>query len=236
MAANNVLKTVVLATVMGGILGLELYYFNDRGRAEPIRFMLHYAGINFTDYRFSRDDWNASKNSIMFNTLPALVQDMGIVDNSGAITRYVAHEASLLTPSYLEDAQMDDLFEKSQVLMQDFLTYIDIVEGRTPGNATASRPTLIDAPVKMYYPVIESYINPDTGLFGRYSIIYMDFVWYNLSDLLNSYAPDVLSNYTKSIQHWWKVDGYNNTNFQSYLQNRYVDFGRNGTIMITNVF
>ncbi|CAD5219423.1 unnamed protein product [Bursaphelenchus xylophilus] len=234
--AAGVLKIGVFVMLMSELCGLELYYFNEKGRAEPIRLMLHFAGINFTDYRFSRADWNAAQYTLAFSTIPAIVDDMTIVANSGAITRYVAQITHLLTPTVLEDAKLDALFEQSQPLLNSVLQYIDIVEGRSPGDANASRYNLVDYPAQYYLPMIEAYTDNNTGLFGHSDITYMDFAWYNILDLINYYAPDVLLKYYASINHWNRVDGYNNSNLQKYLLNRYLDFARNDTFQLDNVF
>lgn len=41
----------------------KLRYFNFRGLAEPIRFVLAYAEQEYEDIRVSRDDWEAIKPS-----------------------------------------------------------------------------------------------------------------------------------------------------------------------------
>lgn len=44
----------------------KLRYFNIRGLAEPIRFVLAYAGQEYEDIRVSHDDWRAIKSSTNF--------------------------------------------------------------------------------------------------------------------------------------------------------------------------
>ena len=41
----------------------KLYYFNMKGRAELARLILAYAGIEFEDVRYERDEWLQHKPS-----------------------------------------------------------------------------------------------------------------------------------------------------------------------------
>lgn len=50
-----------------------LIYFSPRGRPEPVRLMLHYAGIPFED-RHVRDTWMSLKPTTPLGQLPILVE------------------------------------------------------------------------------------------------------------------------------------------------------------------
>jgi glutathione S-transferase len=41
----------------------KLIYFNARGKAEHIRFIFAYAGVNYEDERISQDKWPELKRS-----------------------------------------------------------------------------------------------------------------------------------------------------------------------------
>ena len=50
-------------------LKFKLYYFDIRGRAEPIRVMLHYCGREFEDVKFSVTEWEDVKKCKLFQTV-----------------------------------------------------------------------------------------------------------------------------------------------------------------------
>lgn len=41
----------------------KLMYFNARGKAEHIRFIFAYAGVDYTDYRIPKEKWPDMKKS-----------------------------------------------------------------------------------------------------------------------------------------------------------------------------
>ena len=54
-----------------------LYYFDAMGRAEPIRLLLNHAGVDFTDKKFTRDEWGSNKKSMPGKKVPVLELDDG---------------------------------------------------------------------------------------------------------------------------------------------------------------
>ncbi|KAH9195782.1 hypothetical protein AeNC1_002245 [Aphanomyces euteiches] len=81
---------------------LKLTYFDAGGRAEPIRAMLEYAGIAFTDERIPRRDFAAMKPFLQlpFDQVPTLHVDGTVFAQSIAISRYAAKLSGL----YPEDS------------------------------------------------------------------------------------------------------------------------------------
>lgn len=73
-----------------------LYYFETRGRAEPIRLMLSHLGLPFEDKALDRDAWLALKPTSPLGQMPILVEhaDGGdvMIPQSMAILRHLARE------------------------------------------------------------------------------------------------------------------------------------------------
>ena len=79
---------------------LKLYYFNIRGKGEPIRLFCAYAGLELEDFRFaSREDFGALKEAgkLSFGQVPLLEIDEGKhqLVQTNAIMRYLSVLAGL---------------------------------------------------------------------------------------------------------------------------------------------
>ena len=74
-------------------------YFDARGRAEPIRLLLAYAGVPFEDRGLTFDQWAAHKPSAPLGQLPYLVERSGdaevVIPQAMAILRHLAREHGL---------------------------------------------------------------------------------------------------------------------------------------------
>ena len=99
---------------------LQLIYFPVRARAESIRLILAYGGIECaqeTVQSYFGADWADVKfrPDIPFSQLPLLVVDGRILAQSGAIVRYTAGLAGLIPAEPFLAAHCDSVFEASQV-------------------------------------------------------------------------------------------------------------------------
>ncbi len=95
----------------------KLTYLPVRARAENIRMMLKYAGIEYENEIIGGAAWAAAKKSQPFDKLPvATLEDGTVIAQSAAISRWVAHFAGLLPADPTEAARQDMLFEAAQEL------------------------------------------------------------------------------------------------------------------------
>ena len=95
----------------------KLTYLPVRARAENIRMMLKYAGIEYENEIIGGPAWAAAKKSQPFDKLPVVtLEDGRRIAQSAAISRWVAHFAGLLPADPTEAARQDMLFEAAQEL------------------------------------------------------------------------------------------------------------------------
>ncbi|KAG5666841.1 hypothetical protein PVAND_014851 [Polypedilum vanderplanki] len=85
----------------------KVIYYNYRGRAEAIRFLLNYGGIEFEDFRFeSEDDWPKYKPSMPYGKVPVLEIDGVKYSNTLAICAFLGKKFNLAGSNDLEELQI----------------------------------------------------------------------------------------------------------------------------------
>lgn len=120
-----------------------LYYFDVRGRAEPIRLLFHYGNIPFNDVRIQRQEWRVKKqceyisNNMLikeliqtfiafpFGQLPVLEIDGQIqLAQSYAIARFVATKIGLAGKNDIESAQIDSVADLYKEFIEASAPYL----------------------------------------------------------------------------------------------------------------
>ncbi|XP_050440872.1 glutathione S-transferase-like [Adelges cooleyi] len=98
----------------------KLTYFNATALGEPIRFLLSYLDIDFEDYRFEVESWPTIKPTMPFGKAPILEVDGKVLNQSAAISRYLAKKAGLAGnddwESMLIDIAVDNIHDLRQAL------------------------------------------------------------------------------------------------------------------------
>uniref|UniRef100_A0A1B6CF84 glutathione transferase n=1 Tax=Clastoptera arizonana TaxID=38151 RepID=A0A1B6CF84_9HEMI len=85
----------------------KLTYFNGRGVAEPIRYLLIYLGENFEDIRVEFENWLELKPSMPFGKLPVLEIDGKKYSQSTALYRYLGNKGNISGNNDLENLHID---------------------------------------------------------------------------------------------------------------------------------
>ncbi|EZA51084.1 Glutathione S-transferase [Ooceraea biroi] len=89
----------------------KLIYFNARGRAEHIRYIFAYAGIDYVDERISNDRWPELKKAMPYGMLPVLEMNGKPIAQSNAVARYLAREHNLAGKDEWESMLCDVLVD-----------------------------------------------------------------------------------------------------------------------------
>lgn len=95
-------------------MSAHLTYFNGRGRAEVIRYLLGAAGISFTEtFLEEKDDMTKLRASgkLLFGQVPLLEIDGKALTQTEAIIRYIARNYNLYGSSEDEQIQCDMMFD-----------------------------------------------------------------------------------------------------------------------------
>jgi prostaglandin-H2 D-isomerase / glutathione transferase len=175
---------------------MELKYFQGPGRAEPIRIMLHAAGVDFLDTRFGYADWQAVKPTTPLGSVPVLTIDGTTFCQSVSLQRYAAkladfyptedHKAALIVDEVMDviNEVMDkcpqggtdeEKKEKRQAYQMNVMTkYFGLIESRIQefggGTTVCGIPSVADVHVMCAVQGVQSgfwdYI--DTDFFKDY--------------------------------------------------------------------
>ncbi|XP_031842334.1 glutathione S-transferase [Nomia melanderi] len=100
----------------------KLIYFNARGRAEHIRYIFAYAGIDYIDERIPKERWPELKKSMPYGMLPVLEIDGKLIAQSNAVARHLARKHNLTGRDEWEamlcDVLVDTLGDLKQIISQ----------------------------------------------------------------------------------------------------------------------
>jgi glutathione S-transferase len=214
---------------------MTLYYLPMRARAEPIRMVLHYAGIPYNESQITFSQWPTFKNTLSicpFGQLPTLQLPSGeILAESGSILRYVAKLGGLYPQDPWQAAQSDMVHE----LAQDMNAI----------NALLNFwPTLTDTYAQNkdnYFKNFPRYAGYATKLLGNNAFFvgdapaYGDFSMFHILDIATAVEPRCMDGFPE-LQQWMsrmcQLPG-----LREYLEvhKRQGDLGMCGTLIQTLV-
>jgi len=166
---------------------IKLHYLPVRARAEPIRLMFAFAGVEYeyVCHAFTPDGWAKQKaaHTFPFDELPVLELDGELVAQSGSCTRLAATISGLMPADPLEAAQVDTYFELAQefgVLNPVLNQFVKDPEERKKRVAHQSS--------KLKW--VAEKLGSSDFLFGS-SPSYADFGLFHYIDVLKTLKPDV---------------------------------------------
>nr|QUF59412.1 glutathione S-transferase GSTS8-4 [Brachionus angularis] len=133
------------------MINYRLVYFNARGRAEVIRYILAYADQKYEDFRVNESDWQVYKSKTLFGKLPVLEISDGSATvqlaQSLAIARFLAAQYGLVGTTELEKARADMIGEQ----LADVLNMYNLVRFETNPELKAKNESLFFRETLPYY-------------------------------------------------------------------------------------
>ncbi|XP_050440871.1 glutathione S-transferase-like [Adelges cooleyi] len=163
----------------------KLTYFNIRGKAEPIRFILAYSGIDYEDNRIDPSTWLSLKPNAPFGQLPLLEIDGKVLNQSMAICRYLAKKAGLLGSDDWESLLVDIAVDNIGDFLQDFRVHW--LPDTDPSKATKYN-TLINESIPFYIDKFEQIVKNNNGYFVNGKLTWPDLFFVSLLDTLKFVA------------------------------------------------
>ncbi|KAL0832247.1 hypothetical protein ABMA28_001697 [Loxostege sticticalis] len=147
----------------------KLVYFDVPGYAEAVRYMLHYAGLEFEDVRYQRKDWpdKAVKDALPYGQLPLYEENGQTINQSIAIARYVASQTGLLPSDPWEQAKLD----AAVLNMYDFFAKIYYIKEEDEEKKKALQAEALE----FYFSRFERDLKAGNGYFGG-KLSWADFV------------------------------------------------------------
>nr|QHU80030.1 glutathione S-transferase S2 [Bemisia tabaci] len=171
----------------------KLSYFPIKALAEPIRFVLSYAGEEFIDHRVIRDDWPAMKPKTPFGKLPILEIDGKVVTQSTAICRYYAKKSGIAG----EDDWENLLIDATVGTIDDLRSAIGAYHYDANEETKVKKyDPLVKETIPFYMERLEKQVEENGGYFVNGKLTWADLWFVGLLDYLNSMAKfDITEKY-----------------------------------------
>ncbi|XP_053142323.1 glutathione S-transferase 3-like isoform X2 [Hemicordylus capensis] len=132
----------------------KLYYFDGRGKMEPIRWLLAAAGVEFEEeFLETREQYEKllQDGSLLFQQVPMVEIDGMKMVQTRAILHYIAAKYNLCGKDLKERALIDTYVEGIADLMQFILMFPFL----SPEDKEKQLATITEKATKRYFPVYE---------------------------------------------------------------------------------
>jgi glutathione S-transferase len=183
----------------------KLIYFNGRGRAEPSRLILAFAGANYDDNRIERADWPALKPKYAFGQVPVLEIDNGkvILSQSKAIARYLGNEFNLVPKDHILSGKADMLVDGHDDILKHFAPWFQEQDPAKKKEIWKKLETDVIAPfLKLYEKFLT---DSGTGYFVTNSVTWADLYLFEALHSLKTASPHLFDSHPKLVEFVNKI-------------------------------
>ncbi|KAG4070466.1 hypothetical protein HA402_005698 [Bradysia odoriphaga] len=171
----------------------KLRYFNFRGLAEPIRFILAYVGQEYEDIRVPQEDWPAIKPTTPFGNMPILEVDGQSAGQSMAILRYLGKRFGLTGSNPWEELLVDGVADTFADFRQKLIAPWQETDEEVKAKKKA---TLESETIPFYLAKLENCAKQNNGHLALSKLTYADFYFASMIESLYvMIKPDFLDHY-----------------------------------------
>ncbi|XP_065334276.1 glutathione S-transferase-like [Cloeon dipterum] len=165
---------------------VKMIYFPFHGLGEPLRFLMAYTGIEWTEEIISLEEFPAKKPSYPFGRLPVLEMDGLTMHQSAAILRYLARKAGGLYGRDKVDAlHCDVAYDTISDLRIMMLGYF---YEPNKESSDEKRKTVLEELAPMYMRNLEKLVNENGGYFVNGQLTWVDIAFAPLIDYMSHMA------------------------------------------------
>ncbi|OXU20371.1 hypothetical protein TSAR_005884 [Trichomalopsis sarcophagae] len=170
----------------------KVTYFNIKGLAEPIRFLLNHGGVDFVDERMNEEDWKRIKPTTPFGQVPILEVDGKKINQSTAICRYLAKQFGLTGKDDWENLEIDATVDT----INDMRVKITSPHYEKVAEAKAQKIEQAKQVVPFILERLEEQVKRNGGHFVGGKLTWADLYFVSLLDMFNfrSGEGDILKN------------------------------------------
>lgn len=166
----------------------KVTYFPVKALAEPIRLILSYAGQEFEDDRFDREDWPTKiKPTMPFGQVPVLEVDGKRINQSLAICRYLAKQYGLVGKDDWENLEIDSTVDTINDIRAKIAGFFYEDDANAEAKAKKKEVTLKET-VPFYFERLDAQVKKNNGYFVGGKLTWAEFVFVGILDYLNFMA------------------------------------------------
>lgn len=168
----------------------QIMYFDIRGRAEPIRLLLEFCGVDYVDRQVTQEEWQSIRATTPFRRMPVYSEGDLVIPETFAIMNYLGRRYDLQGKSESARIRCDVTIEACR----DYGNRIASVFGARSTNEDARKLFLKEEQPALLSDLEEYYLARDltspywTG--GKPTIA--DFATFHLIEGLENQSPNVL--------------------------------------------
>jgi len=177
----------------------KVTYFNVKGLAEPMRYLLAYGNIDYEDVRVERENWPALKSNMPMGQIPVLEVDGKKAHQSVSICRYLGKQVGLGGANDWENLEIDSVVDT----MTDFRLKITAVHQETDPDLQAKKREVLEKEhFPFYLEKLEAIATENNGHLAVGKLTWADIYFASLFELLNVLAK---RNMTDGFPHLKKL-------------------------------